>query len=207
MVPLKRKLRKHWLQILTHAGALTPLALLIIDYVRGRFFIDLAQQVIIRTGWPALILLLLTLTVTPLNLLIQSPRLQRLRRTLGLYTFFYAALHVLAFTGLDYRFNLRFLGPAIIAQPFIVVGALAFLILLVLALTSTRGWQKRLGKRWKQIQRAVYAASLLVIVHVMWQNKSVWESLPYLIITLLLLALRLPPLRRRLKNVQWHFSD
>jgi sulfoxide reductase heme-binding subunit YedZ len=204
---LLTRLRKHWLRILVHGGALTPLALLLLDYARGRFFIDLAQQVIIRTGWPALILLLLTLTVTPINFILQSPRIRDVRRTLGLYAFFYASLHFLAFTGLDYRFNLRFLLPALIDQPFIVVGLVAFLILLVLATTSTARWQKRLGKRWKQLQRAVYVASLLVVVHVMWQNKDVAEGLPYLIITLLLLALRLPPLRRQLKNVKWHFSD
>ncbi len=204
---LLTRLRKHWLRILVHVGALTPLALLLLDYARGRFFIDTAQQMIIRTGWPALILLLLTLTVTPLNFVLLSSRVRKVRRTLGLYTFFYALLHFLAFTGLDYRFNLRFLLPALVTQPFIVVGLVAFLILLVMAITSTTGWQKRLGKRWKQLQRTVYVASLLVVVHVMWQNKDVTEGLPYLIITLLLLALRLPPLRRKLKNVKWHFSD
>jgi sulfoxide reductase heme-binding subunit YedZ len=84
----------------------------------------------------------------------------------------YAALHFMTFVGLDYAFDFGLLGPAIFDQRFVIVGFAAFLLLLALALTSTRGWQKRLGRKWKRLHMLVYLAGGLVIVHFLWAVKD-----------------------------------
>jgi sulfoxide reductase heme-binding subunit YedZ len=96
----------------------------------------------------------------------------RWRRPLGLYAFGYAALHFTAFVGLDYGFNLGFIWADIANKRFIFVGLAALLILIPLALTSTSGWQKRLGKAWRKLHRWVYLAGALVVVHYVWAVKS-----------------------------------
>jgi sulfoxide reductase heme-binding subunit YedZ len=126
----------------------------------------------------------------------------RLRRGLGLYTFLYAAVHFLVFAGLDYGFGLDFLLPAIANQLFVLAGMGAFLLLLLLAITSTRGWQRRLGKRWKQLQRLVYLATIVDVVHVVWARKALLEAWPYFTVATLLLLLRLPPARRALARLR-----
>lgn len=187
-------LRKHWLTALVHAGALYPAARMALELGRG-VYLDPVRQITTRTGNTALALLLLTLTCTPLNSLFGFKAALRVRRTLGLYSFGYAALHLLVFVGWDYGFEWALLGPALFAQRFVLVGLTAFVLLLALAVTSTRGWQRRLGSWWKRLQRLVYAAASLVVVHVLWLSKTPEKALRYGVILGLLLLLRLPPVR------------
>jgi sulfoxide reductase heme-binding subunit YedZ len=126
------------------------------------------------------------------------------RRPLGLYAFFYAALHFFVFVGLDYRFDLDLLPGAILDQRYVLVGTAAGLILLPLAITSTRGWQNRLGKGWKKLHRWVYLAGILAVVHFAWLDKDIREPLRYGLILALLLVLRLPPVRRAVSNARQH---
>src|SRR5690606_6840686 len=110
-----------------------------------------------ETGLWALRLLLVTLAITPLRRITGQASLLQFRRMLGLYTFFYACLHLAAYVVLDLGGYWAQLFEDIAKRPFITVGFLAWLLLVPLAVTSTRGWMRRLGRRWGQLHRAVYA--------------------------------------------------
>lgn len=199
-------LKKHWMRLLTHLGAGTPLIIWGWQVARGRFF-DPVTALMGRTGTAALILLLLTLACTPLYIIFGLKRTVRARRTLGLYTFAYVTLHLLIFAGLDYRFNWRRLRAAVLDQPYVLVGIAAFVLLLALAATSTDNWKRRLGKRWKQLQRLIYAAAVLDIIHVMWLRKNIWEPWPYLAILGVLLIVRVPFVSRAIKGARRHLKN
>jgi len=167
-----QKLKAHWLQILTHVGALLPLGILAWDYAQNQLTANPIREITIRTGRSAIVLLLLSLACTPIYSLSGFQPVRRLRRPLGLYAFLYAGLHGLTFVGLDYGFDLVLIGQELLQKRFVQVGVLAFLILVPLAITSTRGWVARLGKNWKRLHRLVYLAALLAGVHFMWVVKA-----------------------------------
>ncbi len=190
-------------QLLVHLGSLVPFGLLVWDGLTGGLTVNPIQEATLRTGKTALVLLVLSLAVTPLNTVFGFRAALRVRRPLGLYAFFYAAIHFLIFVGLDYSFDWALIKGAIFEKRFALVGFAAFLILLPLALTSTKGWQGRLKKRWKSLHKLVYLAALLVIVHYVWLVKADYrEPLAYGAVVGLLLVLRLPPLRKRLSQLR-----
>jgi sulfoxide reductase heme-binding subunit YedZ len=195
MVLLDR-IKANWLRVLVHASALAPLAWLAWQYSQGAFLVDPIREITTRTGKTALILLVLSLACTPIATVFGFKRVLRVRRALGLYAFGYAGLHFLTFSGLDYRFDLELLGQAILDQRYVLVGFASGLLLLLLAITSTRGWQKRLGRTWKRLHRLTYLAGILAIAHFIWLVKDVREPLRYAGIVLLLLVLRIPRVRR-----------
>lgn len=201
-----RTLRANWLRILTHMGALTPLARLAWFYWQGLFF-DPIRQITSSTGKTALVLLMLSLAYTPVNAVFGFKRVLCVRRALGLYAFLYASLHALTFVGWDYGFNLRLLKPAILDQRFVLAGSAAFLLLLPLAVTSTQGWQKRLGKNWRRLHRLVYLVSILVIVHFMWLVKDSREPLRYGVVFALLLVVRIPVVNKTLNKARHRFEN
>jgi sulfoxide reductase heme-binding subunit YedZ len=117
-------------------------------------------------GTAALVMLLVTLAVTPLRRLTGWTWLVRLRRMLGLFAFFYAALHVTAWVWLDHWMDWHAIVEDIVERPYLTFGAIAFVLLLPLAITSTKGWVKRLGGRnWQRVHRLVYAAGVLAVTH------------------------------------------
>lgn len=192
------------LQWLTHLGAWVPLAVLIWDYFTDNLTFNPIQDITFRTGRTALVLLVLSLACTPLNTYFGFREALKLRRPLGLYAFMYASLHFLIFVGLDYGFDLELLQEAIFEKRYALVGFAAFLILLLLALTSTKGWQRRLGHAWKHLHRLVYVAALLVIVHFVWLVKSDYRRpLAYGAVIVVLLLLRLGYVKRRLPLRRW----
>ena len=186
-----------WLQVVVHLAALAPLALLLLAWTGDRLGANPIREITLRTGRYALALVLLSLASTPLYLLTGLAAIRRLRKPLGLYAFLYVTIHLLTYVGLDFGFNLSFLWPELTQQPFIQVGLIAFLILLPLAITSTRGWIARLGKNWKRLHRLVYLAAALAVLHFFWIVKGDWRrpALAALVLGLLLLA-RLPPLHK-----------
>lgn len=194
-----------WLHILIHGLALWPLARILWDLVRGSFLVDVVGEIISRTGHAALNLLVLSLACTPLYTITGFAPLLRARRTLGLYAFLYVALHFLSFAGWDYGFNLRLLWQAVFYQRYVIVGFIAGLILLALAITSTQSWQRRLGKWWKRLQRLVYLANALAVLHFAWLLKEPRAALPYAVVVAVLLVLRIPLVTRALKNVRRRF--
>jgi sulfoxide reductase heme-binding subunit YedZ len=203
---LTRKVKARWLQILTHVAALLPLTLLAWDYWQGRLIIDPVQEITTRTGKTALILLILSLACTPINTLFGFKQVMHVRRALGLYAFMYASLHFLTFIGLDYGFDLDLIGQGILDQRYVLVGFAAGLLLLALAITSTQGWRKRLGKNWKRLHRLVYLASILAIVHFTWLVKDNREPLRYGAVVALLLIVRIPAVKRALNNARYQFK-
>ncbi len=140
----------------------------------------------------ALRLLLATLAITPLRLALGKPWPLRFRRMLGLFAFTYAALHFSNYLVLDQEFDWPVILEDILDRPFITVGFSALLILLPLAVTSTQGWQRRLGARWGSLHRLIYLAAILVCWHFWWQvKKDVTEPAIYAGILALLLGIRL----------------
>jgi sulfoxide reductase heme-binding subunit YedZ len=198
------KFKKNWLRVSVHLGAWIPLAVIIFDAFTNQLGPEPIRAIILSTGKAALTLLILSLACTPANTLLGFRQALTVRRALGLYAFMYASFHLTMFVGVDYAFDLRLLYGAIFERPYALVGFAAFLILLPIAITSTKGWMKRLGRRWAQLHRGVYIAAMLVIVHFVWLVKlDVREPLTYGAIVAALLMLRLPPIRQiisRLRN-------
>jgi sulfoxide reductase heme-binding subunit YedZ len=145
-----------------------------------------------RLGDWALRLLLLTLCITPLSVSLHKPWLVGLRRMLGLFAFFYVCLHFLNWLVLDQWFDTGAIADDIAKRPYITVGFAAFLMLVPLAVTSTNGWMRRLGRRWQKLHRLIYPAAVLGCVHFWWQVKADWrEPFVYAAILALLLGWRL----------------
>ena len=130
------------------------------------------ERILHHTGWWALVLLLVTLAITPLRRITGRNRLIRARRPLGLFAFFYATLHFGIYLVLDQGVAWAFILEDIAERPFITVGLLAWVLLAPLALTSTRGWIRRLGRRWTLLHRLVYVSTVLGIVHFYWRVKA-----------------------------------
>ena len=144
------------------------------------------------TGDWALRLLLLTLAMTPLRRLTGASWPIRFRRLLGLYAFFYACLHFATYLVLDLGGYWAQIFADIAKRPYITVGFSAWLLLLPLAVTSTRGWIRRLGRRWGQLHRLVYVAAVLGVLHFVWLVKSdLREPLVYAAMLAGLLGVRL----------------
>ncbi len=198
-----RRFKFDWLRIAVHAGALAPLALLIWDAANGLLSVNPIQDVTLRTGRTALTLLVISLACTPANTVFGFKQALKVRRALGVYAFMYAGLHFLTFVYLDFGLDLELIGQAIGEKRFVLVGFAAFLILLPLAITSTKGWKKRMGRRWKALHRLVYLAALLAVAHFIWLVKSdISEPVRFGIVVVTLLALRIPAIRGRASRLR-----
>jgi len=196
------RLRGRWLQILVHVVALSPLVLLVWQYWQGQFLVDPVREITTRTGKTALILLVLSLAVTPIYTVSGFKPVLRVRRALGLYSFLYVSLHFLTFIGLDYQFDVGLIRGAIFDQRFVLAGFVTGLLLVPLALTSTKWFQKRLGKHWKLLHRLVFLAIILDLVHFAWLVKDVREPLRYAAVVALLLVLRIPRVRTAVSQLR-----
>ncbi|HET7755931.1 MAG TPA: protein-methionine-sulfoxide reductase heme-binding subunit MsrQ [Steroidobacteraceae bacterium] len=142
--------------------------------------VDPVKELEHECGKTALNLLLLTLAVTPLRELIGQPQLLRLRRMLGLFAFFYVVLHFTIYLVLDLELNFATLGTDIAKRPYITIGFTGLLLLIPLAITSTNGMMRRLGRRWQSLHRLVYVIAVLGVWHFYWQVKrDVREPLIY----------------------------
>ncbi|NIW23528.1 MAG: sulfoxide reductase heme-binding subunit YedZ [Gammaproteobacteria bacterium] len=176
--------RRHfaWLKAGVHALAMVPLVLLVARaFGVGELNLGAnpVQELLHTLGKTALNLLLITLTITPLRRLTGLNWLVGLRRPLGLYAFAYALLHAVTYAVLDWRLDMNTLLADLTERPFITVGFLAVVMLVPLAVTSTRAMQRRLGRSWLKLHRTVYAISALGVLHFFWQVK-LDTSLPLL---------------------------
>lgn len=120
----------------------------------------------------SLILVLLAFSVSPLRRRLHWPWLGQHRRFIGLFAFAYVCLHVLVYAGLYAQFQLTELLDDFVHRPYITAGIGAFVALLVMASTSTRGWRRRLKDNWRRLHRLIYVASFLAIVHLLWLRKD-----------------------------------
>ena len=193
-----------WFRIAVHLGSLVPLALLVWDGAHDHLTANPIQEITFRTGRNALKLLLLSLACTPAANVLGFTAARLVRRPLGLYAFFYATLHLLTFAVVDYGLDWRLIEHAIVEKRYVLAGFAAFTLLVPLALTSTKGWQRRLRRRWFALHRLVYASAVLVIVHFLWLSKGdvlllkgdIRRPALYGLVLLALLSLRLPALQR-----------
>lgn len=149
-----------------------------------------------RLGWWGLLFLTLSLAVTPIRRLTRWNRIIRYRRFVGLTAFSYLTLHFLSYLVLDQFFAWAYIVEDILERPFILSGFLGWLILVPLAVTSTKGWIRRLGRRWTKLHRLVYVAGLLGVLHYYWKVKAdTQEPLIFALVILVLLLLRTPKVR------------
>jgi sulfoxide reductase heme-binding subunit YedZ len=153
-------------------ACVAPAAWLGAGFFLGWLGVNPIEKLTRVTGLTALVLLLVTLAVSPARRLTGWNPLIKLRRPLGLFAFFYASLHFLVWMGLDLTFELAWVWEDIVDRPYITVGFVAFLLLVPLAVTSTRGWIRRLGRRWTLLHRLSYLATGLALVHFYWLVKA-----------------------------------
>lgn len=154
-------------------NALVPLVLLLWDLCHNRVGPNPLQFATTTTGMLTLIFLSLTVAITPLRNIFGVNSLVKLRRMLGLFAFFYGALHLLTYIWFDRLFNLISVGQDVVRRPFILAGMVAFVLMAPLAITSTNKMVKRLGgKRWAKLHRLVYLAAIAGVVHFWMLVKS-----------------------------------
>ncbi|RZA18148.1 MAG: protein-methionine-sulfoxide reductase heme-binding subunit MsrQ [Lysobacteraceae bacterium] len=184
-------------KVLLHLLALTPLAILlwqawsVARTGSNALGAEPVAEIEHRLGLWALRLLMLTLAITPLRQLTGWNVLVRFRRMLGLYAFAYATLHFATYLGLDLRGYWTQIFEDIAKRPYITVGFAAWLLLLPLAVTSTAGWIRRLGRNWARLHKLVYAVAVLAVLHFWWLVKSdIREPALYAAIAAALLGFR-----------------
>lgn len=172
---------------------LVPALLVLTDAfeITGRLGANPVEEIQDRFGNWALRFIMIALSVTPLRKLSGKNWLIRFRRMLGLFAFFYAFMHFLAWLILDQGLLLSAIAEDIVKRPFITIGFTALLLLLSMAATSTIGVRKRLGRRWQQIHNSVYVVGILGVWHYWWQVKlDIREPLIYAIVLAVLLGYR-----------------
>ena len=173
------------------ALGLAPLAWLALGAARGALGANPVETITHATGGWALRLLLATLAITPLRRFAGLSFVAPWRRSLGLLAFLYATLHFATFLALDLEFDFAALGKEVAKRPYVTLGFTALLLLTPLAITSTRAWQRRLGRRWLVLHRLVYVAAGLGVLHFLWLVKAdLAEPLAYAAVLGALLATR-----------------
>ena len=183
----------NWIKAAVFAACLIPLARLVLLGFGDGLGANPIEYITHSTGWWTLAFLMITLAVTPVRRLFNLPWLLRLRRMLGLFTFFYASLHFITYIWLDQFFDGPEIVKDVIKRPFITFGFAAFVLLIPLAATSTNAMVKRLGaRRWQWLHRLVYLVAALAVIHFWWLVKlDVDEPLLFALILAGLLIARL----------------
>ncbi|MDJ0738091.1 MAG: protein-methionine-sulfoxide reductase heme-binding subunit MsrQ [Gammaproteobacteria bacterium] len=179
---------------LLFGAALIPFGLLVHGAAVGDLGANPLERVTHTTGDWGLRFLLLTLAMTPLRQLTAWSGWLTFRRMLGLFAFFYVSLHFLTWIWLDQELRWANMLADIAKRPFVTVGFVAWLLLLPLALTSTRAMMRRLGRHWKRLHRTVYAVAVLGVLHFLWLVKAdLLEPLIYAAVLFVLLLVRWRP--------------
>lgn len=179
-------------KVAVFALCLVPFGQLVFLAASGNLGVNPIETVTLFTGRWTLRFLLLTLAVTPVRRVFGWNRVIQFRRMLGLFAFFYVCLHFATYVVLDQFFDWQTIVEDVTKRPFIMAGAAAFALLIPLAITSTQGWIRRLGRRWTLLHTLVYPAATLAVIHFVWKVKSDLRSpARYAAVLALLLALRL----------------
>lgn len=188
---MRKLLISKWTKRIGFLLCLIPALLLIVRAFTGRLGANPISKITLATGDWTLYFLLITLAITPLRRLLSLPDLIRYRKMLGLYVFFYACLHFLTLIVFDHFFDFRAIIEDVYKRPFITVGFAAFVLMVPLAITSTAGMIRRLGRNWLRLHRLIYATAALGVIHYYWLVKSdVTLPLRYAVILALLLGAR-----------------
>ncbi len=184
-------------QLIAAAICLIPLGIMIFNYVQNDLTANPIQAATLRTGRTAINLLVLSLVCSPVCNLFGLTSFLKIRKTLGLFAFLYAALHFLIFTSLDFEFNLSWIMEEVRYKPFIQFGLAALILLIPLAITSISRIQRKMGKWWKVLHRLVYLIAILVILHFSMATKGDnSQPMIYAAITFLLLLFRVTPINK-----------
>ena len=185
--------KKSWAVIKTIVFLLSllPFLFLVNDALQNQLGANPIETLHFRLGDWAIRFLCIGLVLTPIKKLFKQSWPTRFRRMMGLFAFFYASLHFLVYSILDLELSWRLFIDEVPNSPYILIGLFTYALLIPLALTSTKGMQKRLGKRWIQIHRLVYLAAVTAVVHYSWLVKADYnEPLLYAAIVFILLLLR-----------------
>ncbi|MEJ5063211.1 protein-methionine-sulfoxide reductase heme-binding subunit MsrQ [Erwinia sp. MYb375] len=186
------------LKVLLHMAGFLPLLWLLLSIDQGWFSADPAKDIQHFTGRMALKFLLASLAVTPLARYGKQPLLIRVRRLLGLWCFAWATLHLVSYSLLELGIsNLGLLGSELISRPYLTLGIICWIVLLLLAATSFQRAQRTLGKRWQTLHNAVYLVAVLAPIHYLWSVKILSpQPWIYALIAAILLAWRYKKLRK-----------
>jgi len=172
--------------------SLIPLIIILVKIFFNNLGAEPIKEITNHTGEWTLLFLIFTLSMSPLKKITNMNIWISFRRMLGLFAFFYASLHMLTYTGLDYRFDLSAISKDILTKKYIFAGFTAWLLLIPLALTSSKKMIILLKHNWKKIHRLIYLTSILGVIHYIWLvKKDLTEPLIYLTIILILLMLRI----------------
>ena len=186
-----------WLKPVTFALLAAPAVYMVYALFAGELGPDPIEALTHETGELALRFLVLSLALTPLRLLLKATWPVRLRRMIGLFAFFYASLHVLIWVVLDQELDPAAMLADVVERPYVLAGTVAFLVMLPLAATSTKGIARRMGRRWQGLHRWVYLAAAAAVVHFVWLAKGdIVEPYVYLAILAGLYAARFADLLR-----------
>ena len=186
------KLNQIYIKRLIFTLSLWPILSLSIDILQNNLGANPVEFIERHFGKWTLIFLCLTLSMTPLRKITGISQWILYRRMLGLFVFFYASIHLLCYVGIDYQFAITDIKNDIVKHRYVLVGFLAWLLLLPLALTSSDKMIRRLKAHWKRLHRLIYLVAILGVLHFMWLvKKDITEPLIYAVIVLLLFILRL----------------
>ena len=188
-----RQRRVRLLKAAIWVAGLAPFAWLLFRGFTGDLGANPIEEITHRTGDWSLRVLLATLAVTPLRRVTGWNDVIKIRRLVGLFAYFYVCLHFLTYIVLDQFFGWEYIVEDVLERPYITAGFTAFVLLTPLAVTSTKGWIRRLGRRWGKLQRLAYVAGTLAVVHYLWITRADDRApLVYGAILLTLLAFRVP---------------
>lgn len=204
-----------WQRWVIHAGTWLTLIVLLLNFILNPLVINPITTFERQTGKAALIFVILSLACSPFSSIFNWKSLSKRKKALGVYGFMFAAVHLLVFLGVDYRFQFETILQVIFRTPYLWLGFIAFLMLLALAITSFKKMKQALKKNWKPLHRLVYVISPLVVFHFILIVKgnllsfqgALTEPLIYGGIVLILLLLRLPPIKYSLINLRTHLEN
>lgn len=185
-------LRKNWHRVAVHGTGLVLLAMLAFYYLAD-VLVNPTRYVILRSGTLGLIFLVASLACTPIRKIFGWPKIIQIRRALGLYSFVFIAIHLWGYAVWENSLYFDLIWRDLGERSAMPLGMAAFILLILLAVTSTSGWQRQLGKRWRNLHRLIYPAAILSVWHYLWLDRDfITEPLIYAAIVVILLGVRLP---------------
>jgi sulfoxide reductase heme-binding subunit YedZ len=161
-----------WLKALFWVACLVPFGQLLYNGFTENLGVNPIETITRFTGSWTLRFLLITLAVSPLRRISGCNNLIKLRRMFGLFAFFYACLHFSTYVVLDHFFDLHAISKDVVKRPYVTAGFTAFVLMIPLAVTSTRAMIRRLGKRWQQLHRLIYVVGVAGVIHFYWLVKA-----------------------------------
>tara|TARA_Y100001958_G_scaffold9867_1_gene6058 strand:+ start:40 stop:612 length:573 start_codon:yes stop_codon:yes gene_type:complete len=183
---------KNYLKPIVFLILLWPIYVISYQIIFNKLGPEPVDRIINHFGEWTLIFIILTLSISPLRKITNSTEWLKFRRMVGLFTFSYASIHMLSYVGLDYRFDIQPLINDVLKKKFVFIGFSAWLLLTVLALTSSDIMVRMLKSNWKKIHRLVYVIAIFGSLHFIWLSKTIFfKPLIYSIIILILLSFRI----------------